>query len=223
VSPEDVVLVHVEVADALARLTPRARRALVLQHVAGLPTAEIALALGTTKRGVWTLTGHARSELRGEVHLCACGCGVVLRPERWGRDRYAKAACARRAAPVLCACGCGAVLPAARAHNRLYATTTCRNRAAYRRRKERQRRLLAGPVTADPAVERVLAIVQTAGGAGITRADLRQRTQLLAGRLDRALDLLTRRWSVSTVLLPGVGRLVLRYVAEAAGGFAEAA
>jgi hypothetical protein len=78
-------------------------------------------------------------------------------------------------------------------------------------------------VTADPAVERVLAVVQAADGAGITRAELRQRTRLLTGRLDRALDLLSRRWSVSTVLVPNDGRLVVRYRAQAAGDFAEAA
>jgi RNA polymerase sigma factor (sigma-70 family) len=220
-SPEEVALNRLEVADALSSLAPRMRRALVLQHVAGLPTAEIALALGTTKRGVWALTGQARSALRGEVRQCACGCGRALRPERWGRDRFATVACARRAAaaaPVLCACGCGAELPAVRAHNRRYATMRCRNRAAWRRRKEAQRRYLAAPVTADPAVERVLAVVRAAGGAGTTRGELARRTRLLAARLDRALDLLSGRWSVSVVLEPSDGRLVLRY--RALGGVA---
>jgi hypothetical protein len=221
-----VALNRLEVADALSSLAPRMRRALVLQHVAGLPIAEIALALGTTKRSIWGLTGRARSELRGEVPLCACGCGGALRPERWGRDRFASAACRRRAAasvPVLCACGCGAALPDVRAHNRRYATTTCRNRAAWRRRQEAQRRHLAGPAAADPAVERVLAVVRVAGIAGMTRTVIARRTRLLAGRLDRALDLLASRWSVSVVLEPSDGRLVMRYRALAGAGAGRAA
>jgi hypothetical protein len=224
VSPGEVALDRLEVAGALSRLTLRARRALVLHYVAGLPCAEVALALGTTKRSILALTGRARWQLRGEVRLCACGCGIALRPERWGRDRFATIACSRRAhaaaAPVLCACGCGAALPAVRAHNRLYATITCRNRTAWRRRQEAQRRYLAGPVTSDAAVERVLAIVRAAGGGGLTRAELVARTRLLAGRLDRALDLLAARWSVSAFLQPGDGRLVIRYRA-AAGAAAE--
>jgi hypothetical protein len=102
-----------------------------------------------------------------------------------------------------------------RAHNRLYATKTCRNRAAWRRRQEAHRRYLAGSVCADPAVERVLAIVRAAGAAGITRTELVQRTRVLAARLDRALDLLASRWAVSGVLGPGDGRLVIHYRAEA--------
>ncbi|TMC03521.1 MAG: sigma-70 family RNA polymerase sigma factor [Chloroflexi bacterium] len=219
VSPEGVALDRLEVAGALARLTPRARRALVLQHVAGLPIAEIALALGTTKRSILALTGHARSAARGEVRECACGCGTALRPERWGRDRFASLACRRRAraaaVPVLCACGCGAALPAVRAHNRRYATATCRNRAAYRRRQAAQRRYLAAPAAADPAVERVLAVVYEAGGSGTTRVEIAGRTRLLAGRLDRALQLLAARWLVSAVPEPGDGRLVIRYRAAA--------
>jgi len=221
VSPEEVALDRLEVADAMARLTSRTRWALVLQHIAGLPCAEVALALGTTKRSILALNRRVRAEFRGEAIRCACGCGTALRPERWGRDRYAFLACKLRAeatvapvvvaAPVLCACGCGAALPAVRAHNRRYATLTCRHRAAWRRRKEAQRRYLAGPVTADPAVERVLAVVETAGGAGITRAELASRTRLLAARLDRALDLLTARWAVSVHLEPSDGRLVMRY------------
>jgi hypothetical protein len=66
-----------------------------------------------------------------------------------------------------------------------------------------------------PAVERVLAIVRAAGGAGMTRAELAQRTRLLTARLDRALDLLAARWSASGVLAPGDGRLVIRYRAAA--------
>jgi hypothetical protein len=202
------------------------RRALVLQHAVGMPCAEVALALGTTKRSIWAMTGHARSTLRGEVRRCACGCGIAIRPERWGRDRYAHLACARRAAaatPVLCACGCGAALPDVRAHNRRYAAMRCRNRAAWRRRQAAQRPLLAGSVTADPAVERVLAIVRTAGIAGVTRAELVRRTRLLVARLDRALDLLSRRWSVSTVLEPVDGRLGVRYRALAGAGAGRAA
>ena len=61
--------------------------------------------------------------------------------------------------------------------------------------------------------------MQAAGRAGITRAELGRRTRLLAARLDRALDLLARRWAVSVVLEPGDGRLVMRYraVVEATG------
>ncbi len=219
VSPEEVALDHLDVADALSRLAPRARRALVLQHVAGLPTAEIALALGTTKRSIWGLTGRARSELRGEVRQCACGCGVALRPERWGRDRYASKTCGRQpaaaVAAVLCACGCGVELPAVRTLNRRYATRTCRNRAAGRRRQAAQRRYLAGPVAADPAVERVLAVVQAADGGGITRTELSRRVRLLAARLDRALDLLSSQRQVSVALEPSGGRLVMHYHALA--------
>jgi RNA polymerase sigma factor (sigma-70 family) len=227
VSPEEVALDRLEVGDTLSRLTLRMRRALVLQHVAGMPLAEVALALGTTKRSILALTGRARAELRGEVRLCACGCGAALRPERWGRDRYISAACRRRAAlasaPVLCACGCEAELPAVRAHNRLYATITCRRRAAWRRQQAAQRRFLAGPVTADPAVERVLTVVRDSGGAGMTRTELSQRTRLLAARLDRALDLLASRWSVSVVLEPGEGRMVVRYRAAAGAAAGRAA
>ncbi|HSR22618.1 MAG TPA: RNA polymerase sigma factor, partial [Candidatus Eisenbacteria bacterium] len=136
-APEDVALDRLEVADALSRLTPKARRALVMQHVTGLPIAEIALALGTTKQAVWVLTGRARAVASGEVKPCACGCGAALPPERWSWDRYACLACRQRAAAAarpLCACGCGAELPAIRAHNRRYATTTCRSRAAWLRR-----------------------------------------------------------------------------------------
>jgi len=225
VSPEEVALDRLEVADAMARLTSRTRRALVLQHVAGMSCAEVALALGTTKRSILALNRRVRTELRGEAIRCACGCGTALRPERCGRDRYAFLACARRveatiapvavAAPVLCACGCGAALPAVRAHNRRYATLTCRNRAAWRRRKEAQRRYLAGPVTADPAVERVRAVVRATASVGITRAELASRTRLLAARLDRALDLLTARWAVAVHLEPSDGRLVMCYRALA--------
>jgi RNA polymerase sigma-70 factor, ECF subfamily len=217
-SPEDVALDRLEVADALSRLTPRARRALVLQHVEDLSSAEVALALGTTKRSIWALTGWARSELRGQVRRCACGCGAAIRPERWGRDRYATGSCRRQAAvtaPPLCACGCGAELPAVRPSRRRYATRTCRYRAAWRRRQEAQRRYLAGSVTADPAVEHVLAVVREAGSAGITRTELARRTRLLAARLDRAIDLLAGRWSISVVLEPCDGRLIVRYRALA--------
>src|SRR5262249_7526318 len=154
-------------------LTPRTRRALVLQHVVGMPTAEVALALGTTKRSIWAMNAWARSEVRGEARLCACGCGTAIRPERWGRDRYTGLACVRPAAAAAlgrCACGCGAALREVRSHNRRYATTTCRNRAAWRRRKEAQRRYLAGPVSADPTVQRVLSVVRDAGHVGVTRA-----------------------------------------------------
>jgi hypothetical protein len=214
VSPEEVALDRLEVADTLSRLTPRARRALVLQHAAGLPCAEVALALGTTKRSIWALTGRARSELRGQVRRCACGCGAALRPERWGRDRYASTTCRRQrvaAVPVLCACGCGAELPAVRPSRQRYATRSCRNRAAWRRRQDAQRRYFSGPVTADPAVERVLTIVRAAGGEGMTRSELSRRTRLLAARLDHAIDLLTSRWLISVVLEPNDGRLVMRY------------
>ena len=214
VSPEQVVLDRLEAADALSNLTPRAQRALVLQHVVGLPTAEIALALGTTKQAVWALTDRARAVANSEARSCACGCGYVLRAGHWSRDGYASLACRQRAAAAarpLCACGCGVALPAVRAHNRRYATARCRSRAAWRRRKEAQRRYLAGPVTADPAVERVLAAVRAAGAAGATRSELSRRTRLLAARLDRAIDLLTGRWQVSLVLEPSDGRLVMRY------------
>jgi RNA polymerase sigma factor (sigma-70 family) len=221
-SPEDAALDRLEVSEALSRLAPRARRALVLQHAVGLPCAEVALALGTTKRSIWALTGRARSELRGQPRTCACGCGATIRTERWGRDRYAGAACARRtaAAPVLCACGCGAALPAIRPSRQRYATRSCRYRAVWRRRQDAQRRALAGPVAADPALERVLAAVRAAGVVGVTRAELGQRTRLLAARLDRALDWLTGEWQVSVVLEPSDGRLVMRYraLAEAAAG-----
>jgi RNA polymerase sigma factor (sigma-70 family) len=208
-SPEEVVCDRLELAEALAKLTPRARRALVLQHAAGLPTAEVALAMGTTKRSVSTLTGLARQTLRGEGAACACGCGVAIAPHR----RYATRACHQRATAtrVRCACGCGAALPAVRHHRRRYATIRCRNRAAYQRRKEAQRRYLAGPVTADPAVGRVLQLVQAAGSRALSRGELSRRTRFLASRLDRALDLLARRHLISVDLEPSDGRLVVRY------------
>jgi len=223
-SPEDMVLDRLEVAGALSRLAPRARRALVLQHAVGLPTAEIALALGTTKRSVWELTGRARMELRGQTAPCACGCGAAIRPERWGRDQYATYGCRQRVATrVLCACGCGLELPAERKHNRRYATRTCRNRAAWQRRKQAQRRYLAGPVTADPAAGRVLALGRAAGGSGIDRGELSRRTRLLVARLDRALELLARRRLFSVVLEPSEGRLVMRYRALASATARSAA
>ncbi|HXM58484.1 MAG TPA: sigma-70 family RNA polymerase sigma factor [Candidatus Dormibacteraeota bacterium] len=213
-SAEDVALDRMELAGALSRLAPRARRALVMQHAIGLPTAEIALALGTTKRSVWELTGMARAELRGQAKVCACGCGGAVPSER----RYATQACYRQAiaARVLCACGCGIELPAQRRHNRRYATARCRSRAAWQRRKEAQRRFLAGSATNDPAVERVLALVQASGGNGIDRGELSRRTRVLAVRLDRALDLLARRHLVSVHLEPSEGRLLVRYRAPAA-------
>lgn len=217
-SPDEMALDRLDLAAALSRLTPRVRRALVLQHAVGLPTAEIALALGTTKRSVWALTGRARAVASGEVKSCACGCGAILTPERWSRVRYASLACRQRAAAAscpLCACGCGAALPAERVHNRRYATTRCRSRAAWQRRKEAQRRYLAAPVTADPAVERVRQLVLAAGGNGTTRSELSRRARLLAARLDRAIDLLARRELISVVLEPSDGRLVMRYRALA--------
>jgi RNA polymerase sigma-70 factor, ECF subfamily len=213
-SPEEVVCDRVELADALSRLTLRARTALVLQHAVGLPHAEVALALGTTKRAIQALTGLARQELRGQARLCACGCGTAIPCNK----RYATRACRTRrpsATRVLCACGCGTALPAVRHHRRRYATTRCRNRAAYLRRKEAQRRYLAGPVTADPAVGRVLQLVQAAGSRALSRGELSRRTRVLAARLDRALDLLARRHLISVDLEPGQGRLVMRYRALA--------
>jgi RNA polymerase sigma factor (sigma-70 family) len=207
VSPEHVALDRVEVADALSRLSPRVRRAFVLQHAVDLPTAEIALALGTTKRVVWGLTGKAREQLRGQV---AAGVAVAAESSR----RHA-AATAPAMPVALCACGCGLELPAVRDRRQRYASAACRYRAASRRRKEAQRRLLAGPATADPVVGRVLALVQAAGGEGIDRGELSRRTRVLVARLDRALDLLARRHLISVGLEPGDGRLVVRYRALA--------
>jgi RNA polymerase sigma factor (sigma-70 family) len=220
-SAEEVALDRLELADALSRLTPRARHALVLQHAVGLPHAEVALALGTTKREVQALTVLARQELRGQARVCACGCGTAIPSNN---KRYATRACRRpTAARVLCACGCGTPLPAVRHHRRRYATTRCRNRAAYLRRKEAQRRYLAGPVTADPAVGRVLQLVQAAGSRALGRAELSRRTRVLAARLDRALDLLARRHLISVDLEPSEGRLVVRYRALAAATARRAA
>jgi len=50
---------------------------------------------------------------------------------------------------------------------------------------------------------------------GITRTELARRTRLLVGRLDRAIDLLAGRWSISVVLEPSDGRLVVRHRALA--------
>ncbi|HXM55418.1 MAG TPA: RNA polymerase sigma factor [Candidatus Dormibacteraeota bacterium] len=201
-SAEDVALDRIEVEDALSRLTPRARRALVMQHMVGLPTAEIALALGTNKRAVWELTGQARAQLRGRM-------GDAGRPD-------SEQASTPAALPVaLCACGCGVELPAERRRTQRYATARCRSRAAWQRRKEAQRRALDAPVTADPAVERVLALVRAAGDSGIDRGELSRRTRVLAARLERALGLLARRHLVSVHLEPSEGRLLVRYRAPA--------
>ena len=66
-------------------------------------------------------------------------------------------------------------------------------------------------MTADPAVDRVLAVMRAAGGSGMTRGELSRRTRLLTARLNRAIDLLTSQWLISGVLEPSDGRLVVRY------------
>jgi len=104
VSPEDMALDRLEVADLLDRLTPRARRALLLQHAADLPAAEVALALGTTKRSVAELISLARLELRGEAGVCACGCGTAVPPS--GSTRAAPAT--SRRSPGACSAPAGA-------------------------------------------------------------------------------------------------------------------
>lgn len=199
-SPEDVAVDRLEIA-ALARVWPARRmRALVLQHWVGLECAEVAAALDTSTWAVYSLTRSARRA----VQQGPGGRAAAIRPGDSPR----------------CACACGAVLPARRRHGQIYLNPAHRDRAwSKRKRREAQRRYLAGDVAEDPAVDRVLALIEAGAGDGITRKALGRRTRLQSARLDRIAGLLIERGLVSERLEPGSGnRPVTRYLGRLQGG-----
>jgi len=57
----------IAIRDALRRLTPRVRAAVVLHHMVGLPVAEVATALGTSPNTVKTQLRVGLSRLREEL------------------------------------------------------------------------------------------------------------------------------------------------------------
>jgi RNA polymerase sigma-70 factor (ECF subfamily) len=111
--PEEVACLRLELARLLARLTPRARRVLVLQCMAGLTRDEAARTVGLSTSMIRFLTSQARATLTEKPN--------------WAAPAGQKGA--RAFPPALCACGCGVELPADRRVTPGAGAASCRRAA----------------------------------------------------------------------------------------------
>lgn len=210
IDAEQVVVDRIEVQAMLARLSAAHRRAIVLQYAADRPVDEVALGMGVSQRAVWKLTERARSSLREQFDPTR-----KPNPGRVTSDMPA----------ALCACGCGRALPSDRRHNKRFATDACRHLSQTAARKQENEVHAAGMAADDdPALERVLAAIVAAGGAGIVRKELAKRTHVNAARLDGVTEQLVRRRLISVAGEPSSRRRpVTRYRALAGAAAGRAA
>jgi RNA polymerase sigma factor (sigma-70 family) len=74
---DDAAATRVALAEALKALPKRQRHIIVLRHLAGLPEAEIAVALGISEGTVKTHTKRALATLRRTLHDDAWGSSLV--------------------------------------------------------------------------------------------------------------------------------------------------